>query len=606
VRTKCSLTRCASDARFRATSQSEKRPGNDAGYSWRRTAWPIALLSLLLVLALPAVVQAQFNYTTDNGTITITGYTGPGGAVAIPDTINGLPVTRIGDHAFYDKTSLTSVTIGDGVTSIEGSAFSSCTSLTSVTIPNSLTTIGEKVFYYCRSLTGVMIPNGVTSIGGSAFSYCINLTSVTIPNSVTSIGEQAFYYCRSLTSVMIPNGVTSIGDAAFYSCTSLRAITVDALNSFYSSVDGVLFNKSQTVLLQCPAGKVGSYTIPNGVTGTAYYAFQYCTSLTDVTIPNSVTGIGDAAFADCTSLRAITVDALNSVYSSVDGVLFNKTQTLLIQLPAGKAGSYTIPNSVTSIGEGAFSFCYSLTNVTIPNSVTGIGDHAFTGCSSLTSVTIPNSVTSIGRGAFSFCYSLTSVTMPDRVTSIGDSAFSYCSSLTSVTIPSGVTSIGDSAFSACTSLTNVTIPNSVTSLGDSAFGDSSSLSGVYFQGNSPNADEAVFLGANNVTVCYLPGTTGWETTFGGRPTAPWLLQNPLILGNGPRFGVQFDEVEFINVFGFVISWATNASVVLEAATDLANPDWIPVGTNTLTDGVSYFSDPQWTNHPARFYRLRSP
>jgi len=195
-------------------------------------------LLLLLLLTLPAVVQAQFNYTTNNGTITITGYSGPGGAVVIPSTINGLPVTRIGDFAFY---------------------------------------------------------------------YC----------------------------------------------TSLGAITVDALNSVYSSEDGVLFNKSQTLLIQCPGGKAGSYTIPNSVTNIEDGAFFSCTSLASVTIPNSVTSIGNEAFHYCTSLSAITVDALNSVYSSEDGVLFNKSQTLLIQCPEGKAGSYTIPNSVTSIGNDA-------------------------------------------------------------------------------------------------------------------------------------------------------------------------------------------------------------------------------------------------------------
>ncbi len=398
--------------------------------------WP---LLMLLLLTLPAAVQAQFNYESDGYRITITGYTGPGGAVVIPSRINGMPVTRIWDYAFGGKTSLTSVTIG----------------------------------------------NGVTSIGDSAFAYCTSLTSVTIGNSVTSIGVYAFSSCTNLTRVTIPNSVTSIGYGAFAYCTSLSAITVDALNSVYSSVDGVLFNKSQTLLIQYPRGKVGSYTIPNSVTSIGGAAFVYCASLTSVTIGNGVTSIGVNAFAGCTSLTAITVDALNSAYSSVDGVLFNKSQTLLIQYPGGKAGSYTIPNSVTSIGYYAFDFCTSLT-------------------------------------------------------------------------------------------------------------------GVYFQGNAPSADSAVFSSANNATVYYLPGTTGWGTAYGGRPTALWLLPNPLILNNGPSFGVQ------ANGFGFIISWATNIPVVVEACTNLATPVWSPVGTNTLTGGSSYFSDPQWTNYPARFYRLRSP
>ena len=177
---------------------------------------------------------------------------------------------------------------------------------------------------------------------------------------------------------------------------------------------------------------------------------------------------------------------------------------------------------------------------------------------------------------------------------------SYCYSLTSVTIGNSVTNIGELAFYECTSLTSVTIPSSVTSIGGDAFRNCTSLTSVYFQGNAPSVGSSVFNGANNATIYYLPGTTGWGSTFGGRPTALWSLPYPLILNSGPSFGVQ------TNGFGFIISWATNLSVVVEACTDLVNPIWSPVGTNSLTGGSSYFSDPQWTNHPARFYRLRSP
>ncbi len=165
-----------------------------------------------------------------------------------------------------------------------------------------------------------------------------------------------------------------------------------------------------------------------------------------------------------------------------------------------------------------------------------------------------------------------------------------------------VTAIGNNAFSYCTNLTSVTIPNSVTSIEIGAFSFCTSLTAIYFKGNTPSVDNyyGVFWSSDKVIVYYLPGTTGWGTTFVARPTAPWSLPNPLILNNGPGFGVQ------TNGFGFTISWATNMSVVVEASTNLANPVWTPVGTNTLTGGSSYFSDPQWTNHPARFYRLRSP
>ena len=184
----------------------------------------------------------------------------------------------------------------------------------------------------CTSLASATIPDSIAEIPERTFSGCTSLTNVIIPNSVTNIGAGAFSDCSSLTSVTIPDSVTGIGGEAFSGCTSLIAITVDALNNAYSTVDGVLFDKDQTTVIQCPAGKAGSYTIAN-----------------------SVTSIGFGAFLWCSSLTAITVDALNSVYSSVDGVLFNKSLTTLIQCPGRKTGGYTIPNSVTCIGEAAFS-----------------------------------------------------------------------------------------------------------------------------------------------------------------------------------------------------------------------------------------------------------
>jgi hypothetical protein len=254
------------------------------------------------------------------------------------------------------------------------------------------------MLFTCRSLTSITIPNSVTSIGYGAFSVCTGLTSVIIPNSVTSIGNFAFYHCTGLASVTIPNSVESIGDFAFSGCSSLTEVT-----------------------------------IPNGVTSIGERAFYECTSLTEVTIPNSVTNIGNYAFAYCSSLTIIVAEN-NSAYSSENGVLFNKTKTILIQYPAGKSDvSYIIPNSVTSIGNYAFSGCSSLTEVTIDNSVTSIGERAFHNCSSLTEVTIGNSVTSIGHGAFSECSSLTEVTIGNRVTSIGEWAFYECTSLTEVT-----------------------------------------------------------------------------------------------------------------------------------------------------------------------------
>ena len=199
------------------------------------------------------------------------------------------------------------------------------------------------------------------------------------------------------------------------------------------------------------------------------------------------------------------MEAANSVYSSLAGVLFDRNQTTLVAFPAGKVPRYTIPKGVTTIRGYAFYYNPSLTNVTIPNSVTSIGYLAFATCPSLT--------------------------------------------------------------------------------------------GIFFQGNSPSVDSSAFSGDSIATVYYLPGTTNWGSTFGGRPAVLW---NPKVQTGGTTFGVR------TNRFGFTITGTADIPLVVEACTNLASPVWMPLQDCTLTNGSLYFSDPQWTNYSARFYRLRSP
>ena len=301
------------------------------------------------------------------------------------------PITTIGDRAFFNRSSLTSVTIPDSVTSIGDEAFHLCRSLQKFEgmfvseDGRCLIVDGVLNSFAPAGITKYTIPDSVTSIGVSAFSYYNNLTSVTIPDSVTTIGDEAFYHCSSLTSVTIPDSVTSIGNSAFSGCSSLTSVT-----------------------------------IPDSVTSIGNSAFSGCSSLTSVTIPDSVTSIGDYAFSSCSSLKSVT-----------------------------------IPESVTTIGDYAFYACNNLTSVTIPDSLITIGDCAFSNCDNLTSITIPDSVTSIGDQAFSSCINLTSVTISESVTSIGDRAFYRCARITSVTIPESVTTIGYDAFAYCLSLTSV-------------------------------------------------------------------------------------------------------------------------------------------------------
>lgn len=306
---------------------------------------------------------------------------GRGGAYAIP---NG--VTNIRSSAFYACPNLTSVTIPNTVLSIGLDAFYACYSLTNATIGSSVISIGSQAFAGCTNLTSVTIPNSVTTIHFSAFRGCTSVTNLILGSSVSTIGDSAFSFCRSLGSVTIPNSVTNIEAGAFLGCTSLTNITVGAGNPVYRSMDGVLFNKAQTLLIQFPAGRDGPYIIPNGVTFVGDLAFYYCGKLTSVSIPNSVTTIG-STFYYCSRLTNYSVNAASSVFSSLDGALFNKAQTVLIQFPEGRSGSYVIPNSVIAIGSTAFYLCASLTNVTVPDSVTDIGFSAFYYCSNLTDLT---------------------------------------------------------------------------------------------------------------------------------------------------------------------------------------------------------------------------
>ena len=193
---------------------------------------------------------------------------------------------------------------------------------------------------------------------------------------------------------------------------------------------------------------------------------------------------------------------------------------------------------------------------------------------------------------------MTNITIPNRVTGIAAGTFNCCAKLAGITLPAGLTSVGDSAFNN-SGLAAITFPAGLVSLGSWAFQYSYSLTALYFKGNAPSLGDYSFAG-DWATVYYLPGTTGWDATFGGLTTALWWLPNPLILDSGSGFGVQS------NGFGFVISWATNLSVVVEACTNLANPTWLPVITNPLVGGSADFRDARWTNYTRRFYRLQSP
>lgn len=444
----------------------------------------LLLIILGALLVLPAAAR-DFSYEYQGQTLTYTVLDEDAKTVEVAkkEAIEGALV--IPATAKYDD-------IEYSVTSIGHMAFSNCSALTSIEIPNSVTDIGEYAFLQCYSLTSIVIPNSVTAINYCTFGNCTALATIEIPNSVTAIHSTAFLNCSSLTSIVIPSSVTALAYQIFTGCSNLISIEASAENPNYASVDGVLFSKDLSTLIQYPIGKSGGYEVPNTVTAIGDSAFDCCGAITSITMPNSVISIGRLAFQDCTALTSIEIP--NSV-TSISKSAFRLCSSLT---------SIVIPNSITLIDDEVFYGCSGLTSVVIPNSVTAIGSEAFGKCSSLTSIEIPNSVASISSNAFSECSSLTSIEVsaenpeyssldgvlfnkdlstlilfpsgrsgeydiPTSVTTIGNSAFGWNTTMTSINIPNTVTSIGDFAFYGCSGLTSISIPNSVTSIGDRAF-----------------------------------------------------------------------------------------------------------------------------------------
>lgn len=354
-------------------------------------------------------------------------------------------VTTIGDSAFDGCYGFTgSLTLPASLHSIGDSAFNGCRGLTgSLTIPSGVTSIGNSTFYGCSGFNALSLPSGVTSIGDSAFEACSGFNnSFTLPSSVTTIGAKAFFGCTKLKSTVmtISDSVTSIGTGAFAQCRAISSFDVSATNPNYKSVDGVLFSKNGATLMQCPGGKYGTYSIPNGVTVISDYAFHGCLGVNEFgswTIPDSVTIIGEYAFY---ATQATSLTLGNSI-TSIGGWAF---YTALI------GGQIVFPDTLTTLGRYAFYGCYALTgSLTIPDSITSIGDNTFNGCTQLSGLlTLGDSVTTIDSTAFSSC-SFTAVIIPDSVTTIYSGAFGECTSLATVYNASSIALVKGSSDNGC-------------------------------------------------------------------------------------------------------------------------------------------------------------
>ncbi len=452
----------------------------------------------------------------------------------------------------FSGSGLESITIPNSVAGISEYAFECCVNLRSINFGNDIKKIGDYSFHSCEKLTSITIPNSVTNIGDGAFEYCSNLYYVTLGSGIETIGTDAFKDCpietltynsniagskldglTTLKTVNIGDAVTTISNGAFRYSTGLTAINVSADNDNFCSIDGVVFSKDKKTLIRYPAGKSGSYTIPDGVTAIGKYAFCGCKSLSSVTIPNSVTSIGDFAFYQCSGLTSVTIP--NSV-TSIGSRAFDNCPIETLTYNTNNIGqafgwnstlktinigndvtsierwtfggcqgliSISIPQNVTSIGEGAFYNCSNLSSISIPNSVESIGSMAFMDCSSLTAVSIPNSVTSIDSRAFYGCSGLTTISLSNSITNISEQTFFGCRSLTTITIPENVTSIGLRAFYNCSGLTSIIIPNSVTSIGEGAFYNCSSLTSITIPAGVTELNYQVIDGCSGLTsICY--------------------------------------------------------------------------------------------------------
>ncbi len=406
-------------------------------------------LCLVMTLSVSAEVSGDYEYTVlDDGTISITGYTGSEANLVIPSEIDGMDVTKIGNLAFRENLTLESVVIPDSITIIGKHAFNDCQNLHDVTIGENVKYIGAGAFIYCKKLESITIPDSVEDMGAYVFADCTSLTEISLSENLMKIKTKSFYRCESLKAIVIPDKVERIGKNAFYECNSLESAHIGKSvktiedNAFYSCEN------------------ITSIEIPDSVESIGSYAFYTCSGLDSITIPDSVKYIGYSAFADTAYY----------VFENVDNFVLNIDNHLIRAVTDGIIGDYEIRESTVTIAEKAFAYCEQLESVKIPETVTEISQKAFWGCEQLKSVEIPETVTEIRDETFRNC-GFESIEIPGSVTNIGDKVFADCENLTSVVIPDSVTSIGDGAFRDCTNLSLIEIPDSVTTVGENILAD---------------------------------------------------------------------------------------------------------------------------------------
>ena len=483
----------------------------------------------------------------------------PTGAVTVPSMLGGKPVTSIGMDAFGNCAGMTSVTIPSTVKNIGFRAFYDCDGLTTVTIPDSVLEIEGSAFQGCNNLANVTIGGSVTNIGGGAFAYCVALSEFHVPASVVKLDNVAFYNCSGLMSfsvdsgntnyssvdgilcskdgrtliagingevtipqsvvriaqgafegrgglvrVAIPDSVEEIGRYAFMECGSLMSFSVAPENPNYSSINNLLCSKDgRTVIF----GVNGNVTIPNSVTNINDCAFYSYDNLVSVVIPDSVVRIGERAFSNCN--RELYDEISIPGVRLVDGWAVGHTDALPSNLNL---------RGCRGIGGEAFMYCADLANVRIPDSVVTIGDGAFHSCSTLASVIMAESVANIGGYAFCNCPKLVNMTIPDAVTDIAQGTFSLCTGLATVRIGTGVQHIGRYAFNQCSAMKSVVFAGDAPFFDPVAFREIDPACTIYVGQSSSGWDVAIPGVWNGIKIAYW---TEGETPYGSdEPVEP--------------------------------------------------------------------------------------
>ena len=479
--------------------------------------------------------------------------------VTVPDTYRGLPVVAIGERAFYNKNTLTSVSLGKNIETIRAQAFENCVQLNSVSLPQGLTSIGERAFQSCRALDDdIVFPDGVTEIGAQAFGYCRALRSVQFGKNLKTIGESAFHGCSSLTSVLIPDSVTSLGDGAFADCSGIvsakigsgiGAIGTDTFRSC-DKLTSVQFGGAEESIgdfafAECPA--LQTVSLPESVRTIGKQAFYGDTALTEAKIGANIEKISSAAFAETGIMKKTGATYLGDWFLGTsegsepafrDGTVGIADYAL--QGWENLPGILSLPDSVKYIGEGAFKDSASLADVILGSGVEQIGDYAFDGCTGLTQIILgarddtqegrlgESSLTSIGSYAFRKCSFLTEITMPETLGHIGTYAFRdsgiwengervvYAGNwlvdfkpndiIGSVSVQDGTRGIADYAFYQSTELTGISIPESVQYIGRSAFYQCTSLAEVTLPDGLTEIEDYTFYHCDSLVLPNLPSS----------------------------------------------------------------------------------------------------